>query len=444
MLNRDITARFEDWLRNPIEGLDFEVKGWLNLEDAEARGTVAKALIALENHGGGFLLFGYRESADKSLEPDPNRPASLEPYLSDSINSIVKKRAEPSFHVDVTIQRHPETQFEYPLVRISGTSKVPVRSDSETKGSLRNFTYYIRAAGPESRGPTSSAEWDTLLRRAVLNQRDEIVSVLRTFSQPHDGARNEPAELRELSKFSAEAVSRWKGLNDSLPEDHPAKVKLGHFSFSARSIGTSRNLSAKQIQDLNQQGRRYTGWPVFITLYHGDTHPYVFDKCLEAWTAKSRAPDVGQADFWRIRPDGFFYLLRGHQEDSLDASKGFANPGKSFGTVLPVWRLGEFLLRVAELSDSMFEPGYALEVQCEWTGLAGRELVSTQAGEFYGGGRAVQDCVQTSGRYAGSVRDVLPEIVFELTQPLYEAFSMFQLEREVYQQQLSKMSGAKY
>ncbi len=183
MLNRDINSRFEDWLLSPSETLDFEVKQWLDMTDVESQGIVAKALIALANHGGGFLLFGYKEDATKKLVPDPDRPVSMKPYLTDAINAILKKRAEPTFHVEVTLQRHPVTQEEYPLVRVPGGSKVPVRSDSATPaGSLKQYVYYVRAPGPESRGPQNAAEWDALLRRALLNQRDEIVSLLRTFS----------------------------------------------------------------------------------------------------------------------------------------------------------------------------------------------------------------------------------------------------------------------
>ena len=69
-LNRDINSRFEDWLISPTETLDFEVKSWLDLSDAEARGTVAKAMIALENHGGGFLLIGFNEDQGR-LIPGP-------------------------------------------------------------------------------------------------------------------------------------------------------------------------------------------------------------------------------------------------------------------------------------------------------------------------------------------------------------------------------------
>ena len=37
MQNSDINRRFSDWLLNPRETLDFEVKGWVDLADAEHR-----------------------------------------------------------------------------------------------------------------------------------------------------------------------------------------------------------------------------------------------------------------------------------------------------------------------------------------------------------------------------------------------------------------------
>jgi hypothetical protein len=51
MWNRYINSRFEDWFISPTEILDFEVKGWLDLSGVEARGTVAKAVIALMKSG---------------------------------------------------------------------------------------------------------------------------------------------------------------------------------------------------------------------------------------------------------------------------------------------------------------------------------------------------------------------------------------------------------
>jgi len=447
MLNKDINARFEDWLLSPSESLDFEVKGWLDMDDAESQGLVAKALIALENHGGGFLLFGFTENAEKKLVPhSASRPASLKPYLTDALNAIVKKRAEPPFHVEVTLQKHPENGEEYPLVRVPGTSKVPVRSDSATPGgSLKQHVYYVRASGPESRAPIAGAEWDTLLRRAVHNQRDEIVSVLRAYLPGAGGmALLQAAPDQELLKqFAAAANARWTSLNESLPSDHPAKVSLGHFSFAARVVGTSKGLTAAKVLSANESTRKYTGWPVFVTLHQEATKPKLVDDCIEAWLADVNYPSVAHADFWRIHPDGLFFLLRGYQEDAADFPRGTAEPGKLFEATLPIWRVGECLLRVSELAAKMFEEGFELLVQCEWTGLAGRHLFVHNARRFLGSGKAAQDMVRTSSRLPSSVRDILPEAVRALTAPLYERFDFTEIPDFVYAEELNGMLSGK-
>lgn len=419
------------------------------MTDAESHGIVAKALIALENHGGGFLLFGYKEDAAKKLVPDPAHPASMKPYLTDAMNAILKKRAEPSFHVEVTLQLHPLTKEEYPLVRVTGRSKVPVRSDSATSaGSLKQYVYYVRAPGPESRGPLNAAEWDALLRRALLNQREEIIGLLRTLlPSVSDLLITTPTnEQHVLHAFAEVCADRWKSLNDALPADHPSKITLGHFSFVARILGTAKGLTAREIIDANQSARRYTGWPVFVTLHQEQTKPKLVDGCIEAWLAHINYPDVGHADFWRIDPKGNFFLLRGYQEDSLDPEKGFGKPGTLFEATLPVWRLGEFLLRVADLAELMYEPGFEVIVECEWNGLASRHLFVHNMRRYVPDGYATaENAINTRGKFAQQVvRELLPDTVKSLTHSMYEHFDFFAPPDSFYSEEIADMTKNRY
>lgn len=448
MFNRDVNSRFEDWLLNPQETLDVEVKQWLDLADPEHQGVVAKALIALENHGGGFLLFGYQD-VDGTLVPDPNRPVSLEPYLTDAMNAIVKKRAEPAFHVEVTLQKHPATGEEYPLVRVAGASRVPVRSDSATAGgTLRQHVYYVRAPGPESRAPMNAAEWDVLLRRVLRNQRDELLDLLRNISGAAAlvGTTPQLTEADLLESFFAASLKRWRELNDQLPAGHPAKIEKGFFIFSARLIGTSKSLGAQAILEANQSARRYTGWPTFVTDYQEATRPRLVSGSIEAWLANVSHPDVGHADFWRIAPEGNFFLLRGYQEDSTDSLRGFAQPGTVLDITLPVWRLGEFLLRIGDLGQAMFEGDYSVVVLCGWHGLAGRRLSVHNTRRFFAGTyRSSEDVVRTTGQFTRqAISDLLPETVRTLTLPLYEHFDFFKPPGKFYVEELGEMMKNRY
>lgn len=443
MLNKNINSRFEDWLLSPTETLDFEVKQWLDLADAEGRGAIAKALIALENHGGGFLLIGYKEENGR-LVPDNVRPADVGSYNTDAINAILKKCAEPVFHAEVIFQKHPETGLEFPLIRVSGSSRVPVRSSSATAGkTLHQNIYYIRRPGPESDGPKSAAEWDQLMRRCMLAQREEIITVLRNFipGGPVALSALSQSEHEILTAFNDSANARWRELNESLPPNHPARISRGHFYFSAKILGKSLGLPAKEVLAEIRAARKYTGWSTFVSLYDDATRPKFVDGVLQAWLANVPHPDVDHADFWRVDPKGNFFLLQGMAEDSPEILKGSASPGTVFDVTLPVWRLGEFLLRVNELGGVMFEEGFEVLVECEWTGLNGRALgVISSRRRVDGHYSSAQDNVRTSGQFSqAAIRDLLPEVVKALTAPLYEIFDFYQPADNFYAGELSEM-----
>ena len=58
--------RLAGLLIDPREDLDFEVKNWLNLQGSnEDKATFAKAVLALANHGGGFVALGLLETDEK-------------------------------------------------------------------------------------------------------------------------------------------------------------------------------------------------------------------------------------------------------------------------------------------------------------------------------------------------------------------------------------------
>ena len=54
----DQNAELVGLLGEPREAADIEVKEWLDLASNEHRASLAKEIIALANHGGGFVLIG--------------------------------------------------------------------------------------------------------------------------------------------------------------------------------------------------------------------------------------------------------------------------------------------------------------------------------------------------------------------------------------------------
>lgn len=85
----------------PREDLDRELKGWLDLNEGEQVASLMKAVLALANHGGGFVLLGFTEQQGTWAEDVDGRPTDLTSYDQDRINGFVANYAEPVFHCEV-------------------------------------------------------------------------------------------------------------------------------------------------------------------------------------------------------------------------------------------------------------------------------------------------------------------------------------------------------
>ena len=69
--------QLESLTRNPREELGVELKGWLDLSQGEHKADLAKALMALANHGGGYVLLGYDDATEnRSFAPPPRQVAT--------------------------------------------------------------------------------------------------------------------------------------------------------------------------------------------------------------------------------------------------------------------------------------------------------------------------------------------------------------------------------
>jgi predicted HTH transcriptional regulator len=103
--------------------MSVEIKDWLDLGERIIRANAAKELIVLANHGGGFLLFGFRDLAT-GWEPSGSCPFDIARYSQDSINDILKRHAEPPFECFVHHMASAEGTTHV-VVEVPGGHTVP-------------------------------------------------------------------------------------------------------------------------------------------------------------------------------------------------------------------------------------------------------------------------------------------------------------------------------
>jgi predicted HTH transcriptional regulator len=177
----DIQRQLVELLDYPREDVDTEIKDWLPLESKPAQADLVRELIALANHGGGYLLFGFRDQ-DDGWPPSGPCPYPLKHYSQDAINNAIKTYAEPPFECPVD-HLESSTGDVHVVVGVPGGYRVPIRSKrAGPDGSrLAVDTYYIRRPGAESAPPQSGREWDELLRRCLSAHREELLESFRNI-----------------------------------------------------------------------------------------------------------------------------------------------------------------------------------------------------------------------------------------------------------------------
>jgi hypothetical protein len=439
--------RLADLLVDPHETLEVELKEWLDIVgNNEHKATLAKGIIALANHGGGFIIIGFTET-DQGVIPAVNRPANLAAYTPDTVNSVVLAYAEPSFHCDVNIVGAADG-VQYPVISIPGGHRAPIKAKRDgPNGQIvsQNF-YYIRRPGPQSEPPQNGGEWDVLIRRCISNARDDLLNQIRSVLSGAAGGEPPPDELDVTTRWLDSSIARWQEVIEGLADESPARFANGHFAVAYQLIGNLDELRGRQLLEAIDHGTvRHTGWPEFWVPTRDGIQPYVANGNIECWIARDgRETSTAHSDFWRVSRQGQLFLIRGHQEDGVQ-DRGIA-PGTQFDITLPTWRVGEALLHASNMAAQFGDPQARVVMIVEWTGLDGRRLFHLEGRRLMFGDRtAHQNQLRTSLTVqADQINDALPELVGKLISPLYELFDFFVLPPQLVVEELTRMRANRF
>ena len=174
----DLSRLIED----PREDLDCEYKSWVDAKDSVGKATIAQALLGLANHGGGYLVFGFREDG-QHLTPQSDNVGLRTTVTQDSINSIVHRFSEPPFHCSVHYVSSSRTATPHPVVIVPPSLHVPCRAKRGGPDGkhVKKDTYYIRRPGPSSEPPQSGSEWDALIRRCIWSSQEDMLRKIQSI-----------------------------------------------------------------------------------------------------------------------------------------------------------------------------------------------------------------------------------------------------------------------
>jgi hypothetical protein len=438
--------RLTDLVENPRETPDVELKDWLDLRGSqEHKAQLAKALLALANHGGGYLLIGFEDG------PDPKRserdePSTLDGYSQDIINGIVQSYADPPFHCAVEHVVHSSGK-SHPVVIVPGMHRVPIRakkSGPDKKYVIEN-TIYIRRPGPRSEAPQSGREWDEVLARCLAARKDEFLTTIRNIVTGHVAESPLPDTNAALNGWIEESVETWRNLVSGLPQDDSRRCPHGYYWIAYEIEGDFPHpTNGDLLEKLSRSTSELSGWSPWWVPTRKEIMPYPKGGVIECWLGREngRYPvEAPHADFWRISSKGRGFLLRGYDEDGKWAqSRGFEQ-GTVFDVATPIRKIGESIINASLLAKNLGSTNTIISFQVEYSGLAGRKLTSVSGDRrLWQQLEAHENTIRLSTTVPlEAIDDNLVEILRPLLAPLYQCFSFFELKPDLVQTEVSRL-----
>jgi hypothetical protein len=352
---------------------------------------------------------------------------------------------------------HPETGQLFPVVVVPGDHRVPIRSkrDGPNEEHVRQNTYYIRRPGPQSGPPQSGREWDGLIARCLMAARGDLLERIREILQGSGVTRPGQFEVEKkaFESWIDESTARFNFLvAQELSDEKPSRYSKGTWHVAYSILGNPRSLALNDLLEVLKKVKGHeTGWPPWWVPTSDRLAPHPYQGVIECWLRELRSnlffgddrSDIfrytGHSDFWRASPKGMMFLLRGYEEDSSRR----LNPGTVLDVTLPIWRTGECLLHARRLAMALGSELTSVMFRVSWQGLSGRTLASWAEPRrifFDPRGPSRQDSVTSEITVsADQISATLPEIVKNLTAPLYEIFDFFVPPSTMIQEELLKM-----
>lgn len=433
-------------ITRPREDLSREYKNWLDLSDNSDKAVLAKAAIALANHGGGFIVIGFNEDGGSLVSLQ--RPTEIREITQDAVNSAVKRYSSPSFHCQLHNVNHPETGVGHSVIVVPGNLTVPVMSKRSHPGTIDQHRCYMRKPGPESEEPKMEEEWRKLLDRCVREGRNELLDAIRSIVHGHvEPGRSSSDPLDDLEKFCEAGRERWNELTETGPA--LARFPHGYYEMGFSFVGAQPLNGLSELKSaLGKAGRiELTVWPPFFAKDWNGYKPYPHDNHIESWIGIEtdvREHGFDIFDFWRASPAGELYTIRSYFEDGMEKTNPPVPAGETVRVDFPIWIVGEALL-FAERFAATFEKIDKIYVYLHFTGLKAHKLDSRklERDSLVRGPSMTDEVVCRSQATQEQVRNNLVEILHELLAPLYEKFDFYKLEPRLVHKEIERMRTGK-
>lgn len=442
--------RIDALLQRPAESLNVELKNWIDPRTPEGQAKIVKAVFALRNRNGGFLIIGFNNS---SLQPDPYILDESQQVLfhPDRVQELISRHIHDAF--EVTVEFRSVDGQNHPVIVVPEGVRIPASVKTALSGPgnkplLVSGDIYFRtlsANGIPSSAKMHSRDLPALLEICFDNREADIGRFLRRQLGASETAKLAtiigqtllPKE-KLLDRAYAVIENGKKAFEAALQRQPIAEDRLLVLNNLTMAVGMA--LDPKKLGALPTQAflnsvagsnPQYTGWPVWLDgrSMSVQDRPYVVDGCWDTLINALEDHWSSHLEFMRFNPEGEFFLRRAMQDDFSEKIAA----GTALDPTLMVYRVAEVLAVGINIARAI---GWSEEDKAgfsfEWSGLDGRRLVEwADPMRFFGGGGGGESNSKTVRSFVDIPLDTphsaLAPHVATIVAPLFAAFDGHQM-----------------
>jgi len=451
----------------PGESLAVELKTWIDPRTPEGVNKFVRAMFALRNRNGGFLLIGFD---DTTSAPDPyshSEPVE-EVFHIDNIQPLIFKYSSQPFGVEVHFrERDGQT---HPVIQIPAGVQVPVivKSDLKLNGAnllaVRDHYFRtLRTNGKVSSAPIQPGDWPEQMSICFNNREADIGEFFRR-QLAHSDVETLSSVLRsvlgvEMQKDEKEPTIKdktfqmmeeaqdlfWQAIRERQDKE------LIELVSSRLTMQVSLVLEPQRPDEipthdflniLASANPQYTGWPIWSdsrTFTDAAHRPVVNAGAWQALIVSLHGWS-SHVDFMRLDPRGRFYLRRLMQDDMTDK----VTPGTVLDVMLMVFRVAETLaVGVSFAKAAGWNDEDTAGFGFCWSALKGRQLSSWADPDLWmgtGNGRSVTSEIKSFvGVRVGTPHTALAPYVLQAVRPLFAVFDGFEASRDLVETSVKKL-----
>lgn len=388
----------------PGEGLNTEVKRWIDPDSVAGIEKIVKAALALRNRNGGYLVIGFD---NKSLLPDAgHEPSDVRSIFHlDKIQGIVSKYSSELFEIGIGYSRRDG--IDHPVIVVPPGVRTPVAAKrglaDGNQTLVRHGAVYFRtlsANGTPSTAEARPEDWREIVEICFDNREADVGRFLRRqlagrdvatlidalqqtglFGIASQGSQASPTLKEKTEALMLEGDEHFARAVAERPLDDNAKELLKAGFWTVACVVDPPRATAKPDQTFSHaiaaSNPKYTGWPVWLdssAFVDPESRPKVKDKAVEALMISGSSGWSHHFDFSRIDPQGKFYLRRVLQDDGVPTK---VPPGTALDPIIVVLRVAEAIAVGISFAKALGWPPEQtrLGFSFRWQKLTGRNLM---------------------------------------------------------------------